>query len=106
MERDFTLRKYKELCEQISNTNYKTLSVSDYLRNIEEYQNAKFIIIRHDIDNKVDLPVAVKMAEFESSLGIRSSYYFRFVENVFRKECIKTIYQLNQSFLNSQNCLV
>ncbi len=95
MVRDFTVRKYQEMCRSIEKSGYKTITVSDYLKNNSKYDNSKFIIIRHDIDNKVDLPTALKMAEYEKSLGIRATYYFRMVRDTYDTELIKTIYNLN-----------
>lgn len=95
MERDFTLNKYKKLCTAIKNSNYQTISVSDYLKNFDTFKEVPFIIIRHDIDNKVDLPIALEMAEYENSLGIKSSFYFRIVKDVYQKDYIKKIFDFN-----------
>ena len=91
LDRDFTLKKDKELCDTILTSGYMTLTMSEYLAKKELYKDSKFVILRHDIDNKVDLHIALKMAEYEYSVGIKSSYYFRTVKDVFDINVIKNV---------------
>ncbi|MFQ6062769.1 MAG: hypothetical protein ACE5J9_06290 [Methanosarcinales archaeon] len=58
------IAKYQELCLAILHTEYVPL-ISD-----------KFIILRHDVDRKVEN--ALKMAQLENELGIASTYYTRY----------------------------
>ena len=87
MNIDFTFAKYKELCETIVESEYTTLTFSQYfsLKNIPE----KFVILRHDIDRRPER--ALKMAKVEKDLRITSTYYFRMKEEVFKPEMIKEI---------------
>ena len=88
MARDFTLTKYNEICEIIINSNYKPISVLEYILR----KPNKFVILRHDVDRKVNM--ALKMAQLEYSLGIISTYYFRKTSEVYRPEIIKQIKEL------------
>jgi len=84
---DFTFAKYKELCETILESEYTTLTFSQYfsLKNIPE----KFVILRHDIDRRPER--ALKMAKVEKDLRIKSTYYFRMKKDIFKPEMIKEI---------------
>jgi len=84
---DFTLAKYKELCETIVESECDTLTFSHYFhsKNLPE----RFVILRHDVDRKPEN--ALKMAELENRLGITSTYYFRTIEDVFKPAIIKEI---------------
>jgi hypothetical protein len=86
---DFTLSKYKELCQAIFFSEYIPLTVHDYLT--QEY-TIKCIILRHDVDRKPDQ--ALKIAQIEYELGLRSTFYFRLVKEVFQPEIIKQIESL------------
>ena len=84
---DFTFAKYKELCETIVESEYTTLTFTQYfsLKNIPE----KFIILRHDVERQIEH--ALRMAKIENDLGIISTYYFRMKEDVFKPEIIKEV---------------
>ena len=82
LDLDFTLSKYQELCEAIQN-HYTTCTIYEYLTKYQsthleraEEQGTKVAILRHDVDRKINN--ALRMAELEYDLGIRSSYYFRY----------------------------
>jgi len=72
--RDFTLNKFKEICNVINEEGYTTYSVLDYLKKGHRAQ-LPFVIVRHDVD--IDLPLAVQMSNIEKVLGIKSTYYIR-----------------------------
>lgn len=69
---------YKKLLNEALKHGYKFIRIEDYYVN---YHNKgltlpkKTIIMRHDIDR--DPRYALKMASLEYSLGIKSTYYFR-----------------------------
>lgn len=88
MERDFTLSKYEQLIESITDGNYITTTVRNYLLSAP----SKCIILRHDVDRDVQL--ALKMAETESKYDIQSTYYFRHTEDVFKPEIMLKIANL------------
>jgi len=81
--RDFTLKKYEYLLQAIKNTNYPTITVQDFLKFAPE----KCIILRHDVDRAVKRNL--EMARLEHSYGIKSTYYFRHVEETFKPEIIR-----------------
>jgi len=64
--RDFTLSKYRELLETIKSTTYGTTTVHDHLISPRD----KYIILRHDVDRKVDRNLS--MARLEAEYGVRS----------------------------------
>ncbi|WP_048186143.1 polysaccharide deacetylase family protein [Methanosarcina siciliae] len=81
--RDFTLTKYEDLLQAIKETDYSTCTVYDFLKNIPE----KCIILRHDVDRAVNRNLA--MAKLEHSYGIKSTYYFRHIEETFKPDIIR-----------------
>jgi len=85
--RDFTLEKYRELC-QVLLDHYCITTVSDYLTQKPAGNTA---ILRHDVDRKIRN--ALRMAELENAMGIRSTYYFRY-PYTFNPEIIRKIRNL------------
>lgn len=83
---DFTLTKYKELCQVIVSSEYTPLTVHEYLT--QEYLD-KCIILRHDVDRVAKR--ALDMARLEHEYNIVSTYYFRHTEDVFHPEVIREI---------------
>ncbi|KKH33443.1 polysaccharide deacetylase family protein [Methanosarcina mazei] len=81
--RDFTLTKYESLLQAIKKTNYSTCTVYDFLKN--EPENC--IILRHDVDRAVNRNLA--MAKLEHRYRIKSTYYFRHIEETFKPEIIR-----------------
>ena len=59
--RDFTLKKYKELCLALLDSGYTPLTVYSYLEG-QKKKNNKFVVLRHDIDRKFGN--ALRMAEW------------------------------------------
>lgn len=90
MTLDFTLNKYRELCRVIADSDYTLLTLDQYfsLRKLPE----RFIILRHDVDDEPEY--ALKMAQLENELNIKSTYYFRTTENVFKHDIIRKISSL------------
>jgi hypothetical protein len=82
MVRDFTLTKYENLLQAIKKTAYSTCTVYDFLKN----EPGNCIILRHDVDRAVNRNLA--MAKLEHSYGIKSTYYFRHIEETFRPDII------------------
>jgi len=89
---DFTYFKYIKFCKTLCNSNLIIITLEDYLS--MEKAPEKFAIIRHDIDDEVDLTYAMKMAKTEHELGIKATYYFRTNEKVFNAQYIKDISDL------------
>ena len=86
MNLDFTLSKYKELCDAIINSEFVPLTVERY---IMEPTPSKFIILRHDVDKKPEN--ALKMAKIENEYSMLATYYFRAIKKVFKPDIIKEI---------------
>lgn len=87
LNRDFTLTKFGELCDAISSSCYEVLTIRKYLNKADKPE--KFIIVRHDIDENINL--GLKMAEIERESGIRSTYYIRMVKSAFNPVIIRKI---------------
>ena len=86
MSRDFTLEKYSELLDSLKH-NYQTTRVIDYLTN----PNSKpfTAILRHDVDRHPEMSLAV--AKLEASKGIKSTFYFRTIPEVYDTKVMKEI---------------
>ena len=80
--------KYKELCHALIDAQYVLVSVHQFLT---RRSNGKMAVIRHDVDRKPEN--AMNMAELEHTLGIHSTYYFRY-PCTFRPEVITRISSL------------
>lgn len=84
---DFTLSKYRELL-QFLQENYEIYTVRDYLL---EKPSKNFVILRHDVDRSPKN--ALKMAEVEKELGVKSTYYFRY-PYTFKPDIIRSINEM------------
>lgn len=73
--RDFTLDIYRELLESFQCKGYKLITYRDYLLNAKAKVNAKYVILRHDIDERPEN--ALSFAHIEESVGAKATYYFR-----------------------------
>lgn len=80
--RDFTLKKYESLLQAIKSTGYPVNTVLDFLTRPPE----RCIILRHDVDRAVNRNL--EMAKLEHRYGIKSTYYFRHIEETFKPEII------------------
>lgn len=67
---DFTLDNYKRLVALALEKGYEFISYTD-----EFVQDRKDILWRHDVEFEPD--IALKMAEIESSLGAKATYFFQ-----------------------------
>ena len=66
----FTLENYAALVKLAVEKGFQFISYTD-----EFVEDRKDILWRHDVEFEPD--IALKMAEIESSLGVRSSYFFQ-----------------------------
>lgn len=87
MNLDFTLSKYRQLCDAICCYGYTVSTVAEYLNSYVAGQ--KVVVLRHDVDRKPKR--AVHMARLEHELGINATYYFRFNKKVFQPNLINEI---------------
>lgn len=85
---DFTLNTYRNLLLALLENDFRFQTFSEYLT----LPQNKSIILRHDIDL---LPEnALKIAEIESKLNIKSSFYFQVSAKIFKRDVIKQIVSL------------
>jgi hypothetical protein len=88
--KDFTLAAYENYLLTIKNNINLFLRFDEFI--YLTIKPEKFCLIRHDVDRK---PInALKMAELENKLGIKSTYYFRAKKCSFDEEIIKKIADL------------
>lgn len=83
--RDFTMKTFRALLKSIIEAGYTIQTLEQFLGQPEK----KACILRHDVDEFPEN--ALKMAETEHELGIRSTYYFRILKISFNPEIIKKI---------------
>ncbi|MEW9096119.1 MAG: hypothetical protein AB2417_13650 [Clostridiaceae bacterium] len=80
--------EYKEILKYAVNKGYYLTSMIDYYNNhYNKIDDAKIIILRHDVDD--DLKGTKKFLEIEKELKVKSSYYFRV--NTFDNEIANEI---------------
>lgn len=75
MPLDFTLEKYEELCRALLEAGFVCIPLADYLKDHGAREASKIAVLRHDVDRMPQ--TALRMAQVEQRLAIRSSYYFR-----------------------------
>ncbi|MBQ6771456.1 MAG: hypothetical protein IJP44_10840 [Bacteroidales bacterium] len=90
--KDFTLHKYSELLHELKEKQYQFVAFEEYCAAKDSLVDARFVILRHDVDLKAENSLAT--AQIEHSLGIRASYYFRVVPQSNKPEIIKAIAEL------------
>jgi len=86
---DFTLHKYEELCRRLLKSGYRPMTLCSYLS--ERPLDERVCILRHDVDRK--MKNALRMAELEGRIGVRSTYYFRY-PYTFNPDIIRNIASL------------
>lgn len=83
--RDFTFRQYGRLLDEALRNGYTFYTVREYLT--ESNHESPYIVIRHDVDRKVD--TARSMARLEADRGVGTTYYFR--TSTFSPETVTTV---------------
>ncbi|MCD6533980.1 MAG: hypothetical protein J7L25_07890 [Deltaproteobacteria bacterium] len=87
---DFSLPMYEQLCKTILQKPVAIRTIHQYLT--EKQEDTPTCILRHDVDRQ---PLtALNMATLEHSLGIKASYYFRFIKGVYIPDIIKAIHAM------------
>jgi hypothetical protein len=87
---DYTSNMYDKLCENISESDYKSTTVKDYILANEGID--KTIILRHDVDGKAE--DALRLANIEKKYNLKSTYYFRKKSFSFKPNIIQKIEKL------------
>ena len=72
MSCDFTYRHYGEVIKEAKKLGFSFHTLRDY---INDGPDNNFIILRHDVD--ISIKHALRMAEFENSFGVKSTYFVR-----------------------------
>jgi hypothetical protein len=85
---DFTLKKYNELCSAISESDYTAKTMISYLT---EKHSGKVIVLRHDVDSRIDS--ALKLAQIEKKYSLNATYYFR-ANAISRPDIVKSVASL------------
>lgn len=86
---DFTLKTYRQLLQSLQSKGYSFLTFEDF---VETKQPSMVVVLRHDVDR---FPAnALKMALIETSFGIRASYFFRSVPNVWNENIMHKIVEI------------
>ena len=88
--RDFTFDAYCLYLKAIRAAYAPILRFDEYLR--MGVKPASFAIIRHDVDRRPFK--ALRMAQMENKMGIRSTYYFRTKPHVFKPSVIRAVKRL------------
>ena len=83
--RDFTIHKFRRLCEAIAST-YSTVTIAE---DMDNQHLDRFILMRHDVDRMPGH--ALETARIEHELAIRATYYFRSTRSVFRPDIMRQI---------------
>ena len=89
--KDFTLESYVKLLKYLNQV-YKIVPFCEIPR-----KDVPYLILRHDID--VSLHAALKMAQIERDLGIRSTYFVVFsskLYNVFHEDNVNVLRQISK----------
>ena len=74
MNRDFTLATYRKLLLTLQQSGYSFFTFEDWCLG---KASGRYVILRHDVDIKAAHSLAI--AQIESEMGIRTTYYFRVV---------------------------
>jgi hypothetical protein len=87
---DFTYANYKKLLAMIKDQGY-------FIGNYHNYTNSETVcILRHDID--FDVEKALRMAEFEAEMGVKSAYFVLLNTN-FYNVCASDILKMLKEIL-------
>ena len=86
---DFTLKIYRQLLETLQSQGYSFCTFQEYC---EGKAVGKYVILRHDIDKKPNN--ALRFAQLEAEMGIKSTYFFLTLKEIFKPKVIKQIEDL------------
>lgn len=89
---EFTLKTYTCLIEAFKKAGYRFVTFEDYCEHGAEYDDVRFVIMRHDVDKRAYN--ALMIAKMEAKSGIQSSFYFRVDEQSNQPGVIKAIVDL------------
>lgn len=87
MSLDFTLSKYRELCQALVEAEYCAWTIGRYIAVTD--RPGYVVLLRHDMDRWPQR--ALQMARLESELGLQATYYARMGPGVFRRSVVEEI---------------
>lgn len=90
MNFDFTLKRYEQICQAILHAGYQPYTIAQYIE--KKPKTGNIVVLRHDVDRNPKN--ALWMAQLESKHNLHSTYYFRYVQNVFNVNIIESIHRL------------
>ena len=79
----FTYESYKRMIELLRTHGYEFAGYHDY------EGNEKCVILRHDIDNSIEK--AVRLAEIENEIGVRSTYFVLLTSDFYNVASAKSL---------------
>ena len=88
LNRDFTLEIYRHLLSTLRKADYSFQRVEDFIQKTVD----RVVVLRHDVDLRNW--AAIRLAKYEASIGIKSTYYFRIVQQSYSPKIIKQIVDL------------
>jgi len=86
--RDFTLKTYIALLEDLKKQGFSFLTFKEFVSN--PLNNV--IVLRHDVD--LSPGNSIQFARIQTDKGIKGTYYFRIVQESYDKNIIREIYSL------------
>lgn len=100
---DFSMEKYECFCRTLKESGYNSLNLAEFYQGIQSFNlDSKVIILRHDIDRKIENALA--MAEIEHRYGLKASYYFR-VPHTLDKDVIRKIFNFGHEVSLHYECV-
>lgn len=84
----FTYESYKRMIELLRTHEYEFAGYHDY------EGNEKCVILRHDIDNSIEK--AVRLAEIENEIGVRSTYFVLLTSDFYNVASAKSLAGLHR----------
>jgi len=85
---DFTIKQYKKLLQSLKDQEYSFQTFEEFVKT----PNNKVVILRHDVDERPHN--ALKLAQTEFDMGIKSTFYFRIVKISNDPDIIREIVKL------------
>jgi hypothetical protein len=98
---DFTQKMYGQLCRAINDAGYQIIIMGAYFATKDSGKPR--MMLRHDVDR--DPMLALEMAQIEHEYKIVSTYLFRVIDSVFKRDIITAISQLGMEIGYHYECL-
>jgi len=85
--KDFTTKSLEMLLSTLKSQGYEFSTITDYIKG--NNSAARITILRHDVEDRYEN--ALRFAQIEHNLGIKGTYYFRFLDQTFNASMIDII---------------